>query len=88
MVNISFINNYLKSYINNRVIAELNGFIETTIYIEKFHFKIYENYLLIKNNSNVVLKIIFNEVRYVICENNKILIEFNIGEKILMYEDN
>ena len=88
MVNISFINNYLKSYINNKVITELNGFINTTIYVEKFYFKICENYLLIKNSNLVVLKIIFNEVRYVICENDKILIEFNFGERILMYKDN
>lgn len=84
MVNIGFLSKYLKYYFGKNTSIYMKGFINTKICVNIFKFSIYNNKLIIKDNKNVVLKIIFNEVRTIKLKDDNLIIEFNFDEKIII----
>jgi len=85
MIDIQFMKDYLKNKKEKQVTINITGIINFKIFIKKFNFEINGNILKIFENQNEIIKIEFNEVRNVEnIEDNKILIYFNINEKIII----
>ena len=84
MLNIKFIEKYLNEKVSKHTIISMTGIIQLNLKISNFKFEINVNKLSIIDNEEKILIISFDEVRRVQYESNKIYIEFNINEKIII----
>lgn len=85
MLNICFLKKYLESKRLKNITINMSGIINIKSEISGFNFKINGNKLKINNSDKEILEIDFNEVEYVkSIENNKIIINFNINEQIII----
>ena len=84
MIEIKFVENYLKKFISKAVILKLTGIINMNININNFKFLFKSNKLMISEKMKRVITISFDEVDDVEKNeaSNVIRIIFNINEKI------
>ncbi len=85
MSNVTVVEEYLKSFFSNSVILMMTGIINMNIKINNFKFICRRNRLTIKEAKNNVVTISFDEVYDVEkVSENKVVIKFNIDEKIII----
>ena len=84
MNNIHFLREYLKNKRLKKVTISMNGFLKFKLKIYELNFKIISNRLKIIVEKDNELIIDFNEVRKVEKIEERIIINFNINEEIII----